>query len=258
MTAATEPRPGPHVARHADPRPRAHHVRLLHRHRRVRGHGPPARHRPRPRRLDPARRPGRHRLRPRRRTSARRSSPSPPRGCRARASSSSASASSSSATSSRPSRPAMLFLIVARVVAAFAHGTMFGVGAVVAASVVPPNKRASAIGLMFTGLTLANILGVPFGTFVGQGLGWRATFWFITGLGVIALVPVALLVPFIKRRPHGAARPRVRRPRPRPGAPRHLDHRLRLGQRLHLLHLHRADPAGHERLHARRRSPPSC
>lgn len=97
--------------------------------------------------------------------------------------------------------PSYWFLIGARVVAAFAHGTMFGVGAVVAASVVPPNKRASAIALMFTGLTLANILGVPFGTFVGQGLGWRATFWFITGLGVIALAPVAFFVPFIKADP---------------------------------------------------------
>ncbi len=97
--------------------------------------------------------------------------------------------------------PGYLFLIAARVLAAFAHGTMFGVGAVVAASVVPPGKRASAIGLMFTGLTLANILGVPFGTFVGQGLGWRATFWFITGLGVIALFPVARFVPFIPADP---------------------------------------------------------
>ena len=51
------------------------------------------------------------------------------------------------------------------------------------AELVPPGKRASAIGLMFTGLTLANILGVPFGTFVGQEFGWRATFWVITGLG---------------------------------------------------------------------------
>lgn len=97
--------------------------------------------------------------------------------------------------------PGYVFLMVARVIAAFAHGTMFGVGAVVAASVVPPNRRASAIGLMFTGLTIANILGVPFGTFVGQGLGWRATFWFITGLGAIALVPVALFVPFTRADP---------------------------------------------------------
>lgn len=91
--------------------------------------------------------------------------------------------------------PDYAFLLVARVLAAFAHGTMFGVGAVVAASLVSPNKRASAIGLMFTGLTLANILGVPFGTLVGQSLGWRATFWFITALGGLALLPVAILIP---------------------------------------------------------------
>jgi DHA1 family inner membrane transport protein len=97
--------------------------------------------------------------------------------------------------------PNYILLMAARVVAAFAHGTMFGVGAVVAASLVPPNRRASAIGLMFTGLTLANILGVPFGTFVGQALGWRATFWFITGLGVIALFPVAFLIPSIAADP---------------------------------------------------------
>lgn len=97
--------------------------------------------------------------------------------------------------------PGYAFLLTARVIAAFAHGTMFGVGAVVAASVVPPNRRASAIGLMFTGLTLANILGVPFGTFVGQGLGWRTTFWFITGLGIVALLPVARFVPFVPADP---------------------------------------------------------
>ena len=88
------------------PVPGAHHVRLLHRHRRVRGHGPPARHRPRPRRLDPARRPAGHRLRARRRHRR-----ADPRGrhraaCRASASSCSWSASSSSAISSRRSRPA--------------------------------------------------------------------------------------------------------------------------------------------------------
>jgi len=59
----------------------------------------------------------------------------------------------------------------------FAHGTFFGVGSVVATGLVAPNKKASAIALMFTGLTVANILGVPFGTWLGQALGWRATFW---------------------------------------------------------------------------------
>lgn len=96
--------------------------------------------------------------------------------------------------------PNYALLLIARIVAAFAHGTMFGVGAVVAADLVPPNRRASAIGLMFTGLTLANILGVPLGTLVGQALGWRATFWAITALGVVALLPVALLIPEMKAR----------------------------------------------------------
>lgn len=89
------------------------------------------------------------------------------------------------------------FLIVARIFAAFAHGTLFGVGAIVAAGMVPPNRQASAIGLMFLGLTLANILGVPLGTLVGQHFGWRATFWLITALGLLALIPLTLLVPNI-------------------------------------------------------------
>ena len=97
-------------------------------------------------------------------------------------------------------------LVIARVLAAFAHGTLFGVGAVVAAGMVPANKQASAIGLMFLGLTLANILGVPLGTLVGQSFGWRATFGVITALGLIALIPVFLLVPNIATRPSGGMR----------------------------------------------------
>jgi DHA1 family inner membrane transport protein len=77
---------------------------------------------------------------------------------------------------------------------------MFGVGAVVAADLVAPNRRASAIALMFTGLTLANILGVPLGTLIGQDHGWRAAFWAITGLGALAFVPVAWLVPNVAQR----------------------------------------------------------
>ncbi|MFL5160141.1 MAG: MFS transporter, partial [Microvirga sp.] len=68
-------------------------------------------------------------------------------------------------------------LMAARVLTAFAHGTFFGVGSVVATSLVPADKKASAIAIMFTGLTVANILGVPFGTWLGQAYGWRATFW---------------------------------------------------------------------------------
>ncbi|MCP3786478.1 MFS transporter [Micromonospora sp. A3M-1-15] len=86
-------------------------------------------------------------------------------------------------------------MLAGRIVAALCHGAFFGIGAVVAAGLVPPARRAGAIALMFTGLTAANVLGVPFGTFLGQHLGWRATFWAITGIGLVALVGLALLVP---------------------------------------------------------------
>ncbi|KXF76644.1 arabinose transporter permease [Paramesorhizobium deserti] len=87
------------------------------------------------------------------------------------------------------------FLMAARVLTAFAHGTFFGVGSVVATSLVAPDKRASAIAIMFTGLTVANILGVPFGTWLGQQFGWRSTFWAVALVGAIALAVIALLVP---------------------------------------------------------------
>ncbi|SEJ23397.1 MFS transporter [Paraburkholderia diazotrophica] len=86
-------------------------------------------------------------------------------------------------------------LMIARVVTSFAHGSFFGIGAVVAASLVPQEKRASAIALMFTGLTLANVLGVPFGTFIGQQFGWRVAFWIVAALGVLSFLGVTALVP---------------------------------------------------------------
>ncbi|MPW16113.1 MFS transporter [Paraburkholderia sp. CNPSo 3157] len=86
-------------------------------------------------------------------------------------------------------------LMVARVVTSFAHGSFFGIGAVVAASLVLQEKRASAIALMFTGLTLANVLGVPFGTFIGQQFGWRVAFWIVAAFGVLSFLGVTALVP---------------------------------------------------------------
>ncbi|WP_312402460.1 MFS transporter [Rhizobium sp.] len=86
-------------------------------------------------------------------------------------------------------------LMAARVLTAFAHASFFGVGSVVATSLVAPNKKASAIAIMFTGLTVANILGVPFGTWLGQAYGWRSTFWAVTLIGVAAFAVIALLVP---------------------------------------------------------------
>lgn len=86
-------------------------------------------------------------------------------------------------------------LMAARVLTAFAHASFFGVGSVVATGLVAPNKKASAIAIMFTGLTVANILGVPFGTWLGQAYGWRSTFWAVTLIGIAALAVIALLVP---------------------------------------------------------------
>jgi DHA1 family inner membrane transport protein len=86
-------------------------------------------------------------------------------------------------------------LMAARVLTAFAHASFFGVGSVVASSLVAPDKKASAIAIMFTGLTVANVLGVPFGTWLGQAFGWRSTFWAVTLIGLIALAVIAWLVP---------------------------------------------------------------
>nr|WP_250809674.1 MFS transporter [Neorhizobium tomejilense] len=86
-------------------------------------------------------------------------------------------------------------LMAARVLTAFAHASFFGVGSVVATSLVAPNKKASAIAIMFTGLTVANILGVPFGTWLGQAFGWRSTFFAVTLIGIVALAVIALFVP---------------------------------------------------------------
>ncbi|WP_353114800.1 MFS transporter [Microbacterium sp.] len=82
-----------------------------------------------------------------------------------------------------------------RILAALCHGAFFGIGSVVATGLVAPEKKARAIAIMFTGLTTANVLGVPFGTFLGQQLGWRSTFWAISIIGVIAFLGVVALVP---------------------------------------------------------------
>lgn len=89
-------------------------------------------------------------------------------------------------------------MMTGRVIAALCHGAFFGIGSVVAANMVERSKRASAVALMFTGLTASNVLGVPFGTFLGQAAGWRATFWAIAAIGVVALVGVLVLVPAVR------------------------------------------------------------
>jgi len=86
-------------------------------------------------------------------------------------------------------------MMVGRIVAALCHGAFFGIGAVVAAQLVTPDKKARAIAFMFGGLTIANVLGVPLGTLLGQAAGWRSTFWAITVIGVVSFIGIAFLVP---------------------------------------------------------------
>ena len=91
--------------------------------------------------------------------------------------------------------PGYFSLVLARIVTGFAHGVFFSIGATIAAAIVPAEKRASAIAIMFAGLTIAIVTGVPLGTFIGQHFGWRATFLGVALLGVIGLVSSWLLVP---------------------------------------------------------------
>ncbi|MGW2721855.1 MFS transporter [Streptomyces sp. NPDC001492] len=91
-----------------------------------------------------------------------------------------------------PNYPVMM---LGRVIAALCHGSFFGIGSLVARRLVPPERASRAVAVMFAGLTVANVLGVPFGALVGDRWGWRATFWAITGIGVAAVVAIAVLVP---------------------------------------------------------------
>lgn len=91
--------------------------------------------------------------------------------------------------------PSYELLMAARVVTSLAHGTFFGVGAVVATHLVSEDRKASAISVMFTGLTVATLLGVPAGAWLGLQHGWRSTFWAVAAIGVVATLVIAMLVP---------------------------------------------------------------
>src|SRR5689334_4366552 len=91
--------------------------------------------------------------------------------------------------------PSYESLILARIVTGLAHGVFFSIGSTIATSLVPKEKAASAIAIMFTGLTVALVTGVPLGTFIGQHFGWRETFLAVSALGVIAFVGSLIYVP---------------------------------------------------------------
>jgi DHA1 family inner membrane transport protein len=91
-----------------------------------------------------------------------------------------------------PSYPVML---LGRIVAALCHGSFFGIGSLVARSLVAPERASRAVAVMFAGLTVANVLGVPFGALVGERWGWRAAFWAVTAIGLLALAGIIAFVP---------------------------------------------------------------
>jgi DHA1 family inner membrane transport protein len=97
-------------------------------------------------------------------------------------------------------------LMTGRVIAALAQGAFFGIGSVVAVDLAGPQRRGQALAIMFAGLTVANVFGVPAGTFVSQHAGWRASFWVVDALAVVALLGVTFLVPRRSGGPHGGVR----------------------------------------------------
>jgi DHA1 family inner membrane transport protein len=112
--------------------------------------------------------------------------------------------------------PTFLLLLLARILTALCHGAFFGIGSIVASHLVPRSERAQAIALMFSGLTLANVLGVPAGTALGQAFGWRFAFWALVPIGLIAGLGLLRLVPHqpaerihLKHEFHAVLRPQV-------------------------------------------------
>ncbi|MGH3313760.1 MAG: MFS transporter [Streptomyces sp.] len=106
--------------------------------------------------------------------------------------------------------PSYESLLVGRVLAGLPHGAFFGVGAVVAARLVTEDRRARAVATMFLGLTVANIVGVPAGTAVGQALGWRATFLIVTAIGLLSMAALAALVPDVPLEHRSGVRHEIR------------------------------------------------
>ncbi|MES5100969.1 MFS transporter [Agrobacterium sp. BA1120] len=101
-------------------------------------------------------------------------------------------------------------LLGARILTSLNHGAFFGVGAIVATSLVPAERRAGAVAAMFMGLTIANVVGVPLATWAGDYFGWRASFWGIAALGVATMAALRLTLPTLPARPDGNAMAELR------------------------------------------------
>lgn len=99
--------------------------------------------------------------------------------------------------------PDYTLLLVARILVSVGHGAYFGIAAIAATRIVGPDRAGRAVALLLTGITVANVLGVPLGTAIGNALGWRATFWVVGALGLVSLAGIALLVPESPATPRG-------------------------------------------------------
>nr|ERO59769.1 hypothetical protein A544_0749 [Dickeya solani D s0432-1] len=140
-------------------------------------------------------------------------------------------------------------LVAARLLTGLAHGVFFSIGSTIATSLVPKEKAASAIAIMFGGLTVALVTGVPLGTFIGQHAGWRETFLAVSALGVISLLSSLLLVPnTIPRSGHRQPESTVAGADPPQTADDLRDYRTGLRRRVHRLHLSGVDDAGSGRV----------
>ncbi|TDY80506.1 UNVERIFIED_ORG: MFS transporter [Pantoea allii] len=91
--------------------------------------------------------------------------------------------------------PTLGIAILGRIITSLTHGAFFGVGSIIAADMVAPSKRVRAIAFMFMGLTVANLFGVPVGTWIGQHLSWRDAFMVIAAIGVVTVISVGMLIP---------------------------------------------------------------
>jgi DHA1 family inner membrane transport protein len=105
--------------------------------------------------------------------------------------------------------PNYAVLMTSRIIAALAQGAFFGVGSVVAVDLAGPQRRGKALAIMFAGLTVANVFGVPAGTVISQHIGWRASFWLVDVLAMLGLLGVLLLVPRRPTQPYVGIRPEL-------------------------------------------------
>lgn len=99
--------------------------------------------------------------------------------------------------------PDYTLLLAARILVSIGHGAYFGIAAIAATRIVGPDRAGRAVALLLTGITVANVLGVPAGTAIGNALGWRATFWVVGALGLVSLAGIAALVPDAPATPRG-------------------------------------------------------